>query len=344
MTDRFTWHRRANLALAHGYASRAKRLGSFLLNSYPSHLVKGHGCYVVDTAGKRYLDFMSGQGTNLLGYANDRVSAAVAKEVGDGFSFSLSSTLEVETAEKIKELFPYIDCVRFLKNDDAALSAVTAIAKSRTGRLPAMVEPGEMTNEELTEARTVANRNGEFLVFDERDSGFRFPRYSAGCYYGVVPDLVLLGGAIANGLPLTVIGGKYDAMAFDDVKNDSLYAGETLALAAAKATMLQLQTKLDLSWLWKQAEAFQDAFNAIWSDVRLVGYPTRLTLMARPEIRAMFMQEACKAGMLFGRETYMNFPLAHEWRDAMEPIRCIVMKIQCNQVTLESDLPKEGFL
>tara|TARA_R110000868_G_scaffold9394_1_gene46896 strand:- start:322 stop:1185 length:864 start_codon:yes stop_codon:yes gene_type:complete len=284
---------------------------------------------------------MSGQGTNLLGYGNDRVASAIAKEAGDGCSFSLSSTLEVEVGEAIKAMFPFVDCIRFFKGDDSALNAVMSIGRSRTGRMPTIVDPGELTHEELNLLRREANENSTFLVFDERVSGFRFPKYSAGNYYGIIPDLVILGGAIANGLPLFVVGGKFDAMKFDDTKNDSFFAGETLSLAAAKSTLHQLQTKYDLTWLWKQGEAFQDAFNKLGSGLRLVGYPTRLTLMGTPTATALFQQEAAKAGMLFGRETFMSFPLANEWKDAMEAIRGIVMKIMSNQVRLESELPKE---
>lgn len=340
MSDRFDWHRRAQNAIAHGYSSRSKRLESFMVNAFPSHIVKGQGCYVVASDGKKYLDFMSGQGTCLLGYDCSPVLSAISGAASYGSSFSMASVAEVELAESIKAVFPYIDAVRFFKSEDYAKNAVLALSRSRTGRHPDIVDPGEMTVEELNAKRQKCNTDGTFLVFDERLSGFRFPKFSAGNYYGVIPDLVILGGAIANGLPLFVVGGKYDAMKFEDYKNDSFFAGETLALAAAKATIHQLQTKCDLVWLWNQAESFQDTFNKFWPGLRMVGYPTRLTLMGAPHVTALFQQEAAKAGMLFGKETFINFPLASEWKQSIDAIRAIVMKIQSNQVRLESELPK----
>src|SRR5689334_6060170 len=40
---------------------------------YPLTLVRGKGCHVYDTAGKRYLDFISGIGVNALGHAHPRI-------------------------------------------------------------------------------------------------------------------------------------------------------------------------------------------------------------------------------------------------------------------------------
>jgi len=39
---------------------------------YPLVLHRGKGCYVYDTAGKRYLDLIAGIGVNALGYAHPR--------------------------------------------------------------------------------------------------------------------------------------------------------------------------------------------------------------------------------------------------------------------------------
>src|SRR5215470_17157300 len=40
---------------------------------YPLVLARGKGCYLYDTAGKRYLDLMSGIGVNALGHAHPRL-------------------------------------------------------------------------------------------------------------------------------------------------------------------------------------------------------------------------------------------------------------------------------
>src|SRR5437588_4444482 len=49
---------------------------------YPVCLARGHGSYVEDLEGKRYLDFFPGWGCGLLGHCPPRVVAAVREQVG----------------------------------------------------------------------------------------------------------------------------------------------------------------------------------------------------------------------------------------------------------------------
>lgn len=47
---------------------------------YPVALHRGKGCYVYDTAGKRYLDFITGIGVNALGHAHPRLVRAIREQ------------------------------------------------------------------------------------------------------------------------------------------------------------------------------------------------------------------------------------------------------------------------
>jgi acetylornithine/N-succinyldiaminopimelate aminotransferase len=47
---------------------------------YPVELESGEGCYVRDTAGKRYLDAITGIGTNALGYRHPRIEAVLLEQ------------------------------------------------------------------------------------------------------------------------------------------------------------------------------------------------------------------------------------------------------------------------
>ena len=49
---------------------------------YPIVLHRGKGSYVFDTAGKRYLDLITGIGVNALGYAHPRITKAIKDQVG----------------------------------------------------------------------------------------------------------------------------------------------------------------------------------------------------------------------------------------------------------------------
>src|SRR5438270_1090909 len=49
---------------------------------YPVVLHRGKGSYVYDTAGKRYLDLISGIGVNALGYAHPRITKVLRDQAG----------------------------------------------------------------------------------------------------------------------------------------------------------------------------------------------------------------------------------------------------------------------
>src|SRR5215831_3574589 len=47
---------------------------------YPLVLARGKGCYVYDTAGKRYLDLIAGIGVNALGHAHPRLMKVIREQ------------------------------------------------------------------------------------------------------------------------------------------------------------------------------------------------------------------------------------------------------------------------
>jgi glutamate-1-semialdehyde 2,1-aminomutase len=104
-----------------------------------------------------------------------------------------------------------------------------------------VVEPlvvDEPRREWLEVLRDETTRVGAVLVFDEIKTAFRLAVGGAGERYGVRPDLVVLGKALANGFPLAAVGGRVDLMAgVSRTWISSTLATESVALAAAKATL-----------------------------------------------------------------------------------------------------------
>ena len=49
---------------------------------YPLTLARGKGCYLYDTQGRRYLDFITGIGVNALGYAHPRMTKVIREQAG----------------------------------------------------------------------------------------------------------------------------------------------------------------------------------------------------------------------------------------------------------------------
>jgi glutamate-1-semialdehyde aminotransferase len=129
------WNKRALESIAHGALTNSKRTASFVEGVYPSHIKSAFKCYVKDVDGNHYIDYICGLGTNLFGYANPDICRTVNQVLQTGSSvFSLGSTEEVELAEKIKEVFPFIDRMRFLKSGSEGCSAAVRMARAFTGR------------------------------------------------------------------------------------------------------------------------------------------------------------------------------------------------------------------
>ncbi len=390
-------HRRAQECIAQTYLTNSKRAESHVKGVYPTHVARGQGPFLFDHQGNKYLDFVCGLGTNLLGYGNDRVSQAISRELRNGFSHSLATHHELETAEKAKELFPFVDCWKFLKSGSEACSAALRIARAATGRecvlsegyhgwhdpfvsltVPALgvprwpsvsanpmfklnspqqigqgiaaviVEPvitdaSPLRKAFLEELRERCTQCGTLLIFDEVITGFRWPKFSVAADWNITPDLIVLGKAMGGGLPLAAVGGKYDVMNSKDYFVSSSYAGETLSLVAAKEVMTLLQTRYEISQLWEAGQAFTQQLNAIWPAFRLDGYPTRGVFTGDPLVKALFFQECCDAGLLFGPSWFLSFAHLGEMAGVLDVCRDVLTRIRAGSVKLEGQMPQSPF-
>jgi glutamate-1-semialdehyde 2,1-aminomutase len=92
--------------------------------------------------------------------------------------------------------------------------------------------------------RTLTQREGALLIFDEVITGFRLARGGAQERYGVIPDLTCLGKVIGGGLPIGAYGGRRDLMEqmapAGPVYQAGTLSGNPLAVAAGQATLDQL--------------------------------------------------------------------------------------------------------
>ena len=100
----------------------------------PFFASKGSGSYLWDVDGNKYVDLVASLAAVTLGYGDPEINKAVRKQLKKGVSLSLSSKLETEVAEKIIDLVPSAEMVRFAKNGSDATSAAVRIARYFTGR------------------------------------------------------------------------------------------------------------------------------------------------------------------------------------------------------------------
>ncbi len=100
----------------------------------PFFIVRGKGSHVWDADDNEYIDFVSSLAAITLGYGDEDVDAAVRRQLEDGIIFSLPHPLEIEVAERIVEMVPCAEMVRFGKNGSDATSGAIRVARAYTDR------------------------------------------------------------------------------------------------------------------------------------------------------------------------------------------------------------------
>lgn len=128
-------YKKAKTLIPGGTMLLSKRPEMFLPELWPSYFSKSKGCMVWDLDGRELTDMcIMGIGTNTLGYGNDEVDAAVFQTVKDGNMSTLSCPEEVYLAEKLVEINPWADMVRFARSGGEANSIAIRIARAASGK------------------------------------------------------------------------------------------------------------------------------------------------------------------------------------------------------------------
>ena len=98
---------------------------------YASH---AKGCRIWDIDGNEYVDWYSGIGPIILGYADEVVDGAVKAQIDRGSIFSIVEENAVVLAEELVRLIPSAEMVRFCKGGGEACTMAVRIARGVTGR------------------------------------------------------------------------------------------------------------------------------------------------------------------------------------------------------------------
>ena len=136
----------------------------------------------------------------------------------------------------------------------------------------------------LRELRAIADEHGILLVLDEVQTGFgRTGDWFTSQVYDVRPDILVMGKAIANGLPLSAVGASAEIFdAWPSGSHGTTFGGNPVSCAAAAANVDALRTVIpgvdELSH-----HAF-DRWNEIKAQHRTVGDVRGLGLMIGIEL------------------------------------------------------------
>jgi glutamate-1-semialdehyde 2,1-aminomutase len=178
----------------------------------------------------------------------------------------------------------------------------------------------------LKALRGLCDDRGVVLVFDEMWTGFRLGLGGAQQHYGVTADLACFSKAVANGMPLSVLCGRRDIMRLCDreVFFYTTFGGEALSLAAARATIDELEERHVPEALAVRGRRLREGVSAIARDlgldyVRCIGLDCRslVTFDERggPPLdqKSYLQQELVKRGVLWSG--FHNICFSHEEAD-----------------------------
>lgn len=139
-------------------------------------------------------------------------------------------------------LLPYNDLAAaealFEREGDAIAAVIVEPVAGNMSVVPP--QPGFLAG-----LRTLTQKHGALLIFDEVITGFRLTYGGAQTLYGIEPDLTCLGKIIGGGLPVGAYGGRADLMdqmaPSGPVYQAGTLSGNPLCVAAGRATLAVLK-------------------------------------------------------------------------------------------------------
>jgi glutamate-1-semialdehyde 2,1-aminomutase len=248
------------------------------ITPYPFYVAEAKGCKLTDVDGNVYTDYWTGHGALILGHSHPRVMDAVEEQIRRGTHIGFSHELEIELAERLVEMVPSAEMVRYTSSGTEANMYSSRLARAYTGRTklvkmeggwhggydslhkgvhapfnipesaglnPKTVEDtvvvpfndldaarealkGEDVASLVVEPlmgvggfiiaepgyleglREICDETGTLLVFDEVISGFRLGIGGGQGYFGVTPDITVLGKIMGGGFPVGAFCGRRD--------------------------------------------------------------------------------------------------------------------------------------
>ncbi|MBS9533506.1 glutamate-1-semialdehyde 2,1-aminomutase [Mycobacterium sp. M1] len=210
---------------------------------------------------------------------------------------------------------------RFAYNDLDSLATLFSAYPDRIACV--LLEAATATHEPapgfLHGVRSLCDRHGALLIFDEMITGFRWSLGGAQHYYGVHPDLSCWGKAMANGFPLSALAGRRELMELGGLRTDAArvfllsttHGAETAALAAFRAVRRAYLVEDPITRMEQTGRHLASAINAISTELglaahmRVIGRPSCLVFETKDAkqqhsqgFRTLFLQEMLQRGVL----------------------------------------------
>jgi glutamate-1-semialdehyde 2,1-aminomutase len=128
------WLIKAEASIPLGSQTFSKSRTQYPVGISPLYVTRSKGAYIWDVDGNKYIDFVNALACVTLGYGDKGVEKAIRKQLSSGISMSLPGKLESVVAEKMVEMIPSAQKVRFGKNGTDATSAAIRLSRAYTGK------------------------------------------------------------------------------------------------------------------------------------------------------------------------------------------------------------------
>jgi glutamate-1-semialdehyde 2,1-aminomutase len=100
----------------------------------PLFIRRASGAVIEDVDGNKFIDYVMSWGPLLHGHAPSGLVKAITAAAKRGTSFGAPSPLEHELGERVRELMPSMERVRFVSSGTEAAMSVIRVARAFTGR------------------------------------------------------------------------------------------------------------------------------------------------------------------------------------------------------------------
>jgi len=118
-------YERGGRVLPGGVAGNGK-----FLPPYPIYVSKAQGSEFLDLDGNIYIDLLMGGGVHILGHSPEVVMSAVEGTLRSGVHYYMAAEAEVKLAEKVNQLMPHVEMVRFVNTGSEATQMALRAARA----------------------------------------------------------------------------------------------------------------------------------------------------------------------------------------------------------------------
>ena len=95
---------------------------------------KNQGVYIFDDKGNKYLDYGMALRSVIVGYGETQINRGAIEQINNGNTSTFPTMIELEAAERLRDLIESIEMVKFCKDGSTATTAAVKLARAYTNR------------------------------------------------------------------------------------------------------------------------------------------------------------------------------------------------------------------